>query len=336
MSYAPNGMAANQDGTLDQTKFPELTWPWRWGHIPSNTTNPSANVIAPINQETGEVHGSPYNKLPYTNVNVNTPSPASKDTSRTTLPIRILGDRCKPPVFGEPTALKSTAYEPLIFTTPELPFEARRETLTKARDSAFLNKSTQLEDPPGLRARLDTIRDLRERKYSDTEIDIMVADMDNVELSFPELLEKLRNGSPTDTATKQAERAQSNVGARPTTSTTPTTPAKRDVPTYSCSPFDVEKRRTKLPIRSQITTNVITSRFAVDNLASAQTDTTACAKVDSWSATDKSKAPEEKAPEDEFETLNLDSDEEEWDKIDVDEEWEVVNDPRVGVEKNAV
>ena len=91
-----------------------------------------------------------------------------------------------------------------------------------------------------------------------------------------------------------------------------------------------------MPVRSQKTTKTIKSRFAVENLASVQTDPAARAELDRVFATDKSKAPEEKVPEEEFETLNLDSDEEEWDKIDVEDEWEVVDDPRAEVEKNAI
>ena len=164
----------------------------------------------------------------------------------------------------------------------------------------------------------------------------MVADMGNVGCSFPELLEMLRNGPQTDTSTKKAERAQSKVGARPTTSTTPTTPVKRDVPTYSLIPSDVANRRTQLPVRSQTSTKTIKSRFAVENLASVQTDPAARAELDRVLAIDKSKAPEEKVPEEEFETLILDSDEEECDKFDVEDEWEVVDDPRAEVEKNAI
>ncbi|KAI4645902.1 hypothetical protein J4E93_005480 [Alternaria ventricosa] len=292
-----------------------------------------------MNQETGEVHGSSFAELTYANVDFNTPSPASKDKSRTTLPSRSLGDRYKPPVFGEPTALRSvvfkpTAYQPNVFTTPELAPDARREVVTKARDPIFLNKSTRLEDLPALRARLATIRDLRELNYSDAEIETMVSNMDNVGLSFPDLLEKLRNGPPSDIATKKAERAQSNVGVRPTTSTTPTTPVKRNVPTYSLNPSDVEGRRTQLPVRSRATTKTVKSRFSVENLASVQTDPTTRAELDRVLAMDKSKVPKEKVPEEEFETLNLDSDEEEWDKIDVEDEWEVVDDPRVEMEKN--
>ncbi|KAI4654371.1 uncharacterized protein J4E78_007417 [Alternaria triticimaculans] len=303
-------------------------------------------MIAPINQETGEVHGSHFAKLAYTNVDFSTPSSASKDTSRTTLPIRSLGDRHKPPVFGEPTPLKSRvlkptvyeppAYQPSVYTSPKSASDAWIQAPPKTISRASGYESTQLDGSPGLRARLATIRDLRQRKYTDAEIDKMVANMGNVGLSFPELLEMLRNGPQTETSTKKAERAQSKVGPRPTTSTTPTTPAKRDVPTYSLNPSDVEGRRTQLPIRSQKTTKPIKSRFAVEKLASVQTEPAARAELDRVLAMDNPKAPEEEVPEDQFETLNLDSDEEEWDKIDADDEWEVVDDPRAEVEKNAV
>ncbi|KAI4607970.1 hypothetical protein J4E80_009367 [Alternaria sp. BMP 0032] len=303
-------------------------------------------MIAPINQETEEVHGSHFNKLASANVDLSTLSSASKDTSRTTLPTRSLGDRHKPPVFGEPTPLKSRvlkptvyeppAYQPNVYTSPKSASDAWTKAPPKTISRASGYESTQVDSSPGLRARLATIRDLRQRKYTDAEIDTMVADMGNVGLSFPELLEMLRYGPHTDTSTKKAERAQSKVGARPTASTTPTTPAKRDVPTYSLNPSDVEGRRTHLPVRSQKTTKTIKSRFAAENLASVQTDPAARAELDRVLAIDESKAPEDKVPEEEFETLNLDSDEEEWDKVDADDEWEVVDDPRAEVEKNAV
>ncbi|KAI4698850.1 hypothetical protein J4E81_005462 [Alternaria sp. BMP 2799] len=251
-----------------------------------------------------------------------------------------------PPVFGEPTPLKSRVlkptvyeppvYQPNVYTPPKLASDAWLKAPPKTISRASGYESTQLDGSPGLRARLATIRDLRQRKYTDAEIDTMVADMGNVGLSFPELLEMLRNGPQTDNPTKKAERAQSKVGARPTTSTTPTTSAKRNVPTYSLNPSDVGSRRTQLPVRSQTTTKPIKSRFAVENLASVQTDPAARAELDRVLAIDKSKAPEEKVSEEEFETLNLDSDEEEWDKVDADDEWEVVDDPRAEVEKNAV
>ena len=332
-------MTVNQDGTSDEAKFPGLTRPWPWGYTSSNTTDTSAKMIAPINQEKGEVHGSHFAKLAYANVDFSTPS-ASKDTSRTTIPSRSVGDLNKPPVFGEPTPLKSRvlkppAYQPNVYTSPKSASDAWTKAPPKTISRASGYESTQLDSSPGLRARLATIRDLRQRKYTDAEIDTMVADMGNVGCSFPELLEMLRNGPQTDTSTKKAERAQSKVGARPTTSTTPTTPVKRDVPTYSLNPSDVESRRTQLPVRSETTIKTIKSRFAVENLASVQTDPAARDKVDKVLAMDKSKASEEEVPEDQFETLNLDSDEEEWDKVDADDEWEVVDDPRVEVEKHA-
>ncbi|KAI4916390.1 uncharacterized protein J4E92_009307 [Alternaria infectoria] len=320
--------------------------PWPWGYTSSNSTNTSAKTITPINQETGEVHGSHLAKLAHANPDFSTPSSASKDTSRTTLPIRSLGDRHKPPVFGEPTPLKSRVlkptvyeppvYQPNVYNSPKLASDAGIKAPGKTISRASGYESTQLDSSPGLRARLATIRDLRQRKYTDAEIETMVADMGNVGLSFPELLEMLRNGPQTDTSTRKVERAQSKVGARPATSTTLTTPVKRDVPTYSLNPSDVGSRRTQLPVRSQTTTKPIKSRFAVENLASVQMDLAASDKVDKVLAIDKSKAPEEKVLEEEFETLNLDSDEEEWDKVDADDEWEVVDDPRAEVEKNAV
>ncbi|CAN9364253.1 unnamed protein product [Alternaria alternata] len=42
---------------------PRLASPWQWAYVPSNT-NPSARVLAPINQETQEIHPSFYRRFP--------------------------------------------------------------------------------------------------------------------------------------------------------------------------------------------------------------------------------------------------------------------------------
>lgn len=49
----------------DPKKLPELTWPWRWAYVSSNTTtDPSARVLVPVNQETKAIHPSFYRRYP--------------------------------------------------------------------------------------------------------------------------------------------------------------------------------------------------------------------------------------------------------------------------------
>jgi len=50
---------------MSKLPTPRLASPWQWAYIPPNTTsNPSARVLAPINQETQEIHPSFYRRFP--------------------------------------------------------------------------------------------------------------------------------------------------------------------------------------------------------------------------------------------------------------------------------
>ncbi|CAG5140005.1 uncharacterized protein ALTATR162_LOCUS611 [Alternaria atra] len=58
-------------------------------------------------------------------------------------------------------------------------------------------------------------------------------------------------------------------------------------------------------------------------------------KREKWFAVDKPKTPQGDEPREEFVELDLESDEEGWEKVDGDDEWEVIDDPRVEMERIA-
>ncbi|KAF7673667.1 hypothetical protein GT037_008282 [Alternaria burnsii] len=82
LSYMP-GSATSRLPT------PRLASPWQWAYVSSNT-NPSPRVLAPINQETQEIHPSFYRRFPSALASV--PS-ATQSTPEISYPERIASRR---------------------------------------------------------------------------------------------------------------------------------------------------------------------------------------------------------------------------------------------------
>jgi hypothetical protein len=346
--HASKGMAANPDDTLDQMKFPELIWPWRWGYVPSATTNSATKVIAPINQETQEVHGPPYNNLPFASANYNTPLSTTKDTARITLPIPPAVEQRQPITSGNPTTSWYN-FDPWNTFDPDA--KSRKDVSSEAKSQPFTTESPQLEDPEDLKIRLTLIRILRDRGNTEEEINKVLAEMVKEKLSFLEVLRRSKSKSrmakassmrklPSNAAKKLEETHKDGRArlaallARMTNHATPVVPTKYDIPT-NCDRLDTEMGRVGPTATGPVPMKPTKSRYAIENFASAQTTTTASPRQDRWLAVDKPKLPEEKNIEEEFETLDLESDEEGWENIDRDEDWEVVEDSRLVDEKNA-
>jgi hypothetical protein len=183
----------------------------------------------------------------------------------------------------------------------------------------------------------------RERVYSNEEIDEIVAEVDKTGHSLPDLLQMLRAGPSTvmasasqqlrNIAATQSKDAQRGAGTHPATEATLVRPT--DIPTQTTSDCPVTRMK---PLQTTVITPVATgaapARCTTENNDSSQT--AAAPKQKKWWVIDEPKVPEEKNLQKQFETLDLVSDEEGWEEIDGDEDWEVVDDPRLVVERKAV